>query len=301
MKKIFIIFMIVTFVVGCKRSEVKWDATGAFEATEVMVSAQNTGQIMALNVLEGDSLVSGQWVGYIDTTELALNRQQLLRTRAGVLVNGMDVPEQLASLDQQIAWQRSERERFAALVAADAATQKQLDDIDNQIAVLVRQRSAEYLRLTDGNSSLQRQAEALDFQIEQIGYRIAQSAVVAPIGGTVLVKYLEAGEFAGAGRPIFSMADLSRIYLRAYVTSDMLKDVKLGQKVKVYADFGDKNYRDYPGVVTWISSTAEFTPKTIQTASERADMVYAVKVAIVNDGYVKIGMYGLLTFQEPSE
>lgn len=298
MKNIFLLPMLVlvSAFVGCKSKEVKWDATGTFEATDVTVSARGTGNIMVLNVTEGEQLVMGQSLGYIDTLELDMQRHQLMRTREGVSDQGMDIAVQLASLDQQIAWQKSELARFQGLLAANAATQKQVDDITNQIAVLKRQRDAERLRMVDGNSNIDQQVRALDAQIDQITYRISQCAIEAPISGTVLVKYMEQGEFAAAGRPLFAMANLDSVYLRAYITSDLLSGVRLGQSAKVYADYGDKNYREYPGHVTWISGRAEFTPKTIQTNVERAEMVYAIKVAVKNDGYIKMGMYGLVTF-----
>lgn len=290
MKKIALIATI--FFAACSAKEVKWDATGVFEATEITVSSEGTGRIMQLDVVEGTKLVQGQQVGYIDTVQLSLTRLQLMASRSGALSLSSDIAKQIAATQRQIEWQRSEEMRYKGLLAQNAANQKQVDDISNQIAVLEKQLAAQRSTLENSNRSITDQAGAIDIQIAQIEDQLRKSRITSPIDGTVLVKFAEAGEFAATGRPLFTMADIANMYLRAYVTADMLTKMKLGQQVKVYSDFGDKEQREYAGTITWISDKAEFTPKNIQTRDERANMVYAVKITVANDGYLKIGMYG---------
>ena len=297
----------VSFVLAaCGNKEKEYDATGTFEATEVTVSAKATGELKTFDISEGQTVEQGAVVGSIDayqlqqtSEQLEAQKRQLGATRSATDSRRLDLEKQLSSINQQIANAQRERQRFTELVADGAVPKKQLDDINYQIKVLERQREATRDQIRSNNASLAEQSKGIGAQIDglnaqqrQIADQIANAQVKAPIAGTVLEKYVERGEFVAIGKPLFKMADVQNMYLRAYVTSNQLKDLKIGQKVKVFADFGDKQKKTYEGTIAWISSRSEFTPKTILTDDERADLVYAVKVAIKNDGYVKIGMYG---------
>ncbi|MDR2886223.1 MAG: HlyD family efflux transporter periplasmic adaptor subunit [Rikenellaceae bacterium] len=292
--KRFAIAALAMLAAACSRGNGDFDASGRFEATETVVSAEVAGRIIALDIQEGDELTAGQPVGQIDTVQLALQIDQLRASVRALESSRTDIGRQVAVTEQQIATQRSEQRRFQALVAADAANQKQVDDITNAIALLEKQLSAQRSTMESGNASLADQAAAARARIAQAGDQIVRSRITSPAPGTVLAKYAEAGEMAAAGRPLFKIGDVEHIYLRAYITADQLTQIKLGQTVTVYSDFGEKGRRSYEGKVTWISDRSEFTPKTIQTRDERADLVYAIKVAVENDGYLKIGMYGEL-------
>lgn len=293
MRKIFL-FVIPFMIASCGSGEVKWDATGTFESTEITVSAEANGRITALNVADGEQLTAGQVIGEIDTVQLYLKRCQLEAALGSSVNRRQDVAKQIAATQQQIKWQQGESTRFEKLLAQNAATQKQVDDITNQIAVLQKQLIAQRSSLESANRSIADESQSIEIQIAQVNDQLKKSRITSPITGTVLVRYAEAGEFTAVGKPLFTIADVGNMYLRAYVTSDMLTKMKLGQQVSVYSDFGADEQRDYKGVVEWISSRGEFTPKSIQTRNERANMVYAVKVAVENDGYLKIGMYGEL-------
>ena len=298
--------MISFVLAACGNKEKEYDATGTFEATEVTVSAKATGELKSFDISEGQTVEQGAVVGSIDayqlqqtSEQLEAQKRQLGATRSATDSRRLDLEKQLSSINQQIANAQRERQRFTELVADGAVPKKQLDDINYQIKVLERQREATRDQIRSNNASLAEQSKGIGAQIDglnaqqrQIADQIANAQVKAPIAGTVLEKYVERGEFVAIGKPLFKMADVQNMYLRAYVTSSQLKDLKIGQKVTVFADYGDKQKKTYEGTIAWISSRSEFTPKTILTDDERADLVYAVKVAIKNDGFVKIGMYG---------
>ena len=288
-KTLFIIAII--FLASCGNKSGNYDASGSFEATEVLVSAQASGQIMSLNVTEGQTLTVGQILGYIDTIQLSLKRKQLLPNMRAVDSRMYNVPVQIASLREQIAKQKTELARFQNLLKSNAATQKQVDDIASSIDVLQKQLDAQMATMSSANRSILNESEALQIQIEQIDDLLRKSIISSPIDGTVLAKYAEAGEVAAQGRPLFRVGDMENLFLRAYITSDQISQMKLGDKVRVFADFG-KEMKEYAGTITWISDKAEFTPKTIQTRNERANLVYAVKISVKNDGFLKSGMYG---------
>lgn len=297
MKNLFLMIVPLTLAVACTGNEVKWDATGSFEATEVTVSAEGSGNILSLSITEGQMLESGEFVGQIDTVQLYLNKLQLTASRSGAMSQRADIAKQIAATEQQIRWQESEQSRFEKLLSQNAATAKQLDDITNQISVLKRQLAAQRSTLENSNRSISDQAQALEVQIAQVEDQLRKCRITSPIRGTVLVRYAEQGEFTAVGKPLFTVANLDQIYLRAYITADQLTQMKLGQKVRVYADFGADSQREYQGIVEWISPRSEFTPKTIQTRDERANLVYAIKIATQNDGYLKIGMYGQVVLE----
>ena len=282
MKRIFIYCALPLLTAACGRSG-DFDATGTFEATEVVVSAEAAGRILRFDAEEGDVLEAGRQVGAIDTVQLYLQKLQLERQRASVVSNRPDIAKQAASLREQIAKQQTERRRVENLLRDGAATTKQLDDIDAQIKVLNGQLEAQLSTLRNNAASIDENSSSIDLQIARIEDQLAKCRIASPVAGTVLAKYSEAGELASVGRPLMKVADLDRIYLRAYFTSDQLAGLKLGQEVTVTADFG--------GIV-WIASESEFTPKTIQTRDSRANLVYAAKIAVENDGRLKIGLYG---------
>jgi len=310
MKKRLIVAGAVLMLCACGNKEKEYDATGTFEATEVTVSAKATGELKTFNISEGQAVEQGALVGSIDayqlqqtSEQLEAQKRQLGATRSATDSRRLDLEKQLSSISQQIANAQRERQRFAELVADGAVPKKQLDDINYQIKVLERQREATRDQIRSNNASLAEQSKGIGAQIDglnaqqrQIADQIANAQVKAPIAGTVLEKYVEQGEFVAIGKPLFKMADVQNMYLRAYVTSSQLKDLKIGQKVTVFADYGDKEKKTYEGTVAWISSRSEFTPKTILTDDERADLVYAVKISIKNDGFAKIGMYGEVRF-----
>lgn len=293
----FILILLVLFTaVGCGDSKNDYDATGLFEATEVVVSAEQNGRLLTFNAKEGSRLALGEQVGIIDTVQLWLKARQMGATRNVYAAQRPDLQKQVASTRQQLAKAKEDQARYAALVKDGAANRKLLDDAASQVRVLSRQLEAQLSTLNNSTQSLNAQMGTADLQRAQVLDQLAKCHIQAPIAGTVLETYAEEGEFATVGKPLFKMADTDNMYLRAYVTSAQLSKVRIGQQVQVFADFGDDNRRTYKGRVTWISDRGEFTPKTILTDDERADQVYAVKIALRNDGYVKIGMYGEVKF-----
>lgn len=273
-------------------SKAQYDAQGTFEATEVVVSSEATGRILLFDVEEGMPVTAGTTVGTIDSLQLHLQRKQLAAQLSALVGSRPDIKAQAASLREQIAKQQTERNRVKNMLRDGAATQKQLDDIEAQIRVLESQLTATLSTLGKNTATIDGNAAALEAQIAALDDRIAKCRITPPADGTVLVKYAEAGELAAAGKPLMKIADLDNVYLRAYFTSDQLGRIKLGDKVRVVADFGDDERYDYEGRIAWIASESEFTPKTIQTWDSRANLVYAVKIAVKNDGRLKIGLAG---------
>ena len=306
---------VLLFLAACGNKEKAYDATGIFEATEVTVSAKSSGELKAFDVSEGQSIEYGAVVGRIDAYQLQMTveqlesqKRQLAASRNATNSRQLDLEKQLSSISQQIANAQRERQRFTELVNDGAVPRKQLDDINYQIKVLERQREATREQIRSNNASLEEQSkgiaaqmEGIDAQRKQMADQIANTEIKAPMAGTVLEKYVERGEFVATGKPLFKIADTQNMFLRAYVTSAQLQNIKVGQKVKVFADYGDGQKKEYDGSIAWVSSRSEFTPKTILTDDERADLVYAVKVAFKNDGYAKIGMYGEVKFQVTSD
>ena len=290
MKKVLYI-AVSLLAIACSK-EAEFDAQGTFEATEVVVSSEATGRILNFDIEEGMAIVANQAVGTIDSLQLHLQRKQLLAQQSALLTSRPDVKKQVASLREQIVKQKSELRRVENMLSDGAATQKQKDDIEAQIKILKGQLEATLSTLSKNTSTINDNSVALEAQIAALDDRISKCRILSPVGGTVLVKYAEAGELASVGKPLMKIADLKNIYLRAYFTSDQLANIKLGDEVKVVADFGGEERYDYTGRVAWISSESEFTPKTIQTKDSRANLVYAVKIAVENDGRLKIGLAG---------
>lgn len=295
---------------SCKDHKNNYDASGTFEATETIIPAEANGIIEALNVHEGQTLDSGMVIGYIDTTQLYLKKKQL---EAQVKAMGYKLPDiaaQTAQFNQQAAVTQSdldyllnEKKRTENLVKADAATPKQLDDINakiatakEQIKAIYKQGAAQESALNTQRAGISADVQPLYFQIGQLNDQLEKSKIINPVNGTILTKFAQENEMATIGKPLYSIADLSTIILRAYITGNQFSAIKLRQKVKVIVDDTSGKTKNYEGTIEWISDKAEFTPKTIQTKDERANLVYAVKIRVKNDGYLKIGMYGEVEF-----
>lgn len=291
MKKIILFSIAAVLLAACQNKE-KYDATGIFEANTVTVSAETSGNLVMFNVEEGDSIVAGQQVGLVDTVLLALQKKQIQSQQLATEKSSPDIAAQAAALRSQIAHQQSECDRIARLLADGAATQKQSDDANAQLRTLRGQLEGLLSSLDKNRSSITESASALQYQKEQIEEQIRKSSITAPITGTVLQKYAERGEYASPGRPLFKLANLDDIYLRSYFTVSQLAYIRIGQEVTVVADFGGDEQYEYRGIITWIAQESEFTPKSIQTRDSRANLVYAVKIAVINDGRLKLGQYG---------
>lgn len=277
---------------ACGNGMPDYDATGTFEATEVIVSAEAAGKLWKLEVEEGTRLKAGAEVGLIDTVQLYLKKLQLEASMKSVESQRPDLAKQIAATKQQIATAVREKKRVENLLEAGAANRKQLDDWDAQLKLLEKQLAAQESSLQNSTNSLTEQGNSVAIQVAQVEDQLNKCHISSPVEGTVLAKYAEAGELATIGKPLFKVGEVERMYLRAYITSEQLSAVKLGDRVTVYADYGNAEQKRYAGTVTWISDSAEFTPKTILTKNERANLVYAVKIAVENDGALKIGMYG---------
>lgn len=347
MKKIIFLLAIAAATTACTNDK-DWDATGTFEATEVVVSAEVAGEIMAFNIEEGQTVEAGKQLGYLDMTQLELqksqfdankdnlsatrsqldaskeqmssNKLQIDATHSATTSHVLDLEKQVASIKQQIANLKKEKARFTAMLKDNAASQKQVDDITYQILVLEKQLTATQDQISSNNQSFSQQGQGyiaqkqgveaqikgveaqqkgidaqqrgIEAQKSIVDKQLQNSIIMSPVNGTILTKYAQLGEYATIGKPLFKVADLSVVYLRAYFTSDQLADIKVGQQVKVIADYGGGKTRNYTGKITWISSESEFTPKSIQTKDTRANLVYAVKIAVKNDGYLKLGLTG---------
>lgn len=290
MKKLIIV--LAAFVAGCAGGEIKYDASGTFEAVETIVSAEANGIIKRFTVEEGQELKANQVVGYVDSVQLYLKKKQLEAQIAAVLSKKPNIAIQIASLQEQLRQAQREQTRVENLLKADAATQKQLDDATAQVEIIKKQIAAQESSLGITSKSINEESGPLTVQIAQLEDQLSKCKIVNEVNGTVLTKYAEVNEMTATGKPLYKIADLSEIILRAYVTGDQLPDLKLGQHVTVLIDAPENSYKEYPGEIQWISCKAEFTPKTIQTKDERANLVYAVKIRVKNDGLIKIGMYG---------
>lgn len=304
MKRFFLFATTATalFATSCRNNQTPHDATGTFEATEIIVSSEVPGKILSLNITEGDFLKQGQHIGDIDTVQLYLKKIQLEATSKSVKVRKPDIRLQIAATEDQINKAITEKNRVSNLLRDGAATQKQLDDADSQLKVLRSTLAAQKDQLSTSSEGLDKESHVYQVQVEQINDQLRRSRILSPINGTVLTKYKEAGEMTDAGRALFKIADTEHLFLRAYVISDQLPQIKIGQKATVFINNGNDAQKSYSGIVSWISSEAEFTPKTIQTKDERQNLVYAVKIAVNNkDNGIKIGMYGDVDFKQRTD
>ena len=294
-----IIFTLGTFMflLSCNRNKFEHDASGTFEATEVIVSSEANGKLESFQLTEGDQLAKGQYVGYVDSIQLYLKKRQLLATNKAIQVKRPDISIQVSSIKEQIAKAEFEKRRIQRLLADNAATQKQLDDANSQIEVLKKSLNAQENSLSTSVNSLNEESNTNTIQVSQIEDQLKKCKIINPIQGTVLNKFVEEKEVVTQGKALYKIADTKNLFLRAYIVSEQLEKIKIGQKVKVFISISEDKQKSYPGAITWISDKAEFTPKTIQTQDERQNLVYAVKIAVTNtDGLIKIGMYGDVDF-----
>ena len=297
MKKIMIMAGAVMMLCACGNNEKDFDATGVFEATETTIYAEQSGALVTFDVNEGDIVGKSKEVGLIDTTQLWLKIKHAEASRNVFQSQKPDKEKQIAATRRQLEKARQDQKRYSELVADGAAPSKMLDDANSQVEVLESQLAALNSSLNISSNALDRQIEATEVQEAQLRDQLSKCHISTPTSGTILEKYVERGEYVAPGKPLFKMADTDNMFIRAYVTTAQLSAIKVGQSASVYADYGDGKKKEYQGKVSWISSKSEFTPKTILTDDERADLVYALKVAIKNDGYVKIGMYGEVKFE----
>jgi HlyD family secretion protein len=294
--KILYLALLSLSLFACSGGNGKFDATGTFESEEVIVSSEATGKLIKFDIEEGNALKQNQAVGLVDTVQLYLKKKQLEASVKALLSKQPDIVTQLATIQEQINTVTTEKKRFENLVQSNAATTKQLDDINSQLDLLNKQYAATKSNLTITKQGLQSETYPLQAQIEQIQDQINRSIIKNPVEGTVLSRYSKQNEITSTGKALYKIANLSDMTLRAYVNGDQLGQIKLGQKVKVLVDKGSGEQKEMSGEIYWVSSKAEFTPKTIQTKDERANLVYAVKIKVKNDGYLKIGMYGEVVF-----
>ena len=308
MKKLFFVSTasFTLLIISCNKNGNGFDASGTFEANETIVSSELPGKILSFNVEEGMQLGKDSIVGSVDATSIDLQQQQVEASIKALNEKTSSPAQQVQLLQNELTVQQSqldnllhERTRIENLLKADAATGKQLDDLNSQIDVakkrmtVTQQQIAVYKNnVATQNRSILSEADPLKKRIAQLEDQAQRANIVNPVSGTVITKYAEAGEITSAGKALYKIADLSELNLRAYINGVQLPTIKLGQQVKVMIDQGEKEYKEYPGTIIWISDKAEFTPKTIQTKEERANLVYAVKVKVQNDGFLKIGMYG---------
>lgn len=292
LKLLVLFFVSVTAFTACRAGDERIVASGVFEATEVIVSSESIGRILQFSVDEGDFVERGKTLLEIDSVQLELKKEQLLSGIETARNRRIAIETQLAPIIQQIITAEKEKERVENLLNAGAVNEKQLDDLNAQVSLLKKQLTAQRATLEKNNQILDREIVSLEIQVKQLDDQIKRCTVTSPMRGLILVMYAQAGEFSAAGKALLKIARMEQMFLRAYITSDQLSTMKMGQAVEVLADFGDKETRIYEGTITWISNEAEFTPKTVQTRDERSNLVYAVKVSVENDGYLKIGMYG---------
>ncbi len=316
MKKLLLLLLISSGIIlgSCNGNGNNFDGSGTFEADETIVSSELAGKITFLNIEEGSLLAKDSIIGAVDATNISLQQEQVEASIRALSEKTSDPSAQVQLLQNQLTVQQSqlnnllyEKTRIETLVKADAATGKQLDDINSQIDIANKQMTVTRQQIVVYQNNIGTQNRSILSETDPLKKRIAQlkdqeqrANIINPINGTVTTKYAETGEITSAGKAIYKIADLSLLNLRAYITGVQLPKVKLNQTVKVMIDEGAKKYKEYSGTIIWISDKAEFTPKTIQTKEERANLVYAIKVKVKNDGYLKIGMYGEVKFWPPS-
>jgi HlyD family secretion protein len=293
MKNNFIhIVCIVALCISCNTNDDPADATGSFEAVEIIIASEATGKLLSFTISEGEQLNAGQLVGAVDSTQLYLTRMQLVQNKKAILSGRPDTRAQIESLKKELANAIDDRNRIANLVKGGVASQKQLDDADSRVSILQARINSQSSALGTTTSALNEQAGSTEIQLAQVEDQLRKCKLVNPVTGVVLTKYAEQNELTSIGKPLYKIADLSTMILRAYVSGNQLAQLKLNQKVTVSTDDGKGGLKATEGTVIWISDKAEFTPKTIQTKDERANLVYAIKVRVKNDGTYKIGMYG---------
>ncbi|MDP3353054.1 MAG: HlyD family efflux transporter periplasmic adaptor subunit [Flavobacteriaceae bacterium] len=284
-KIIFGLIIIFSLMISCKNGNDKADGYGNFEAVEITVSAENNGKLILFSVDEGQSIKKGRFIGYIDTIPLTLKKEQLQVSKSIITSKSSGVLSQISVLEAQLRTANISKNRIQNLLKENAGTQQQLDDINGKIDVINQQiRSVEIQ-----NSTVVNELKSIDVQINQLEDQLQKSKIINPIDGTVLVKYAEPNEITSFGKPLYKIANLNTMQLKVYISENQLTSIKIGQNVTVKVD-ADKSMKNFEGIISWIASEAEFTPKIIQTKEERVNLVYAVKVEVKNDGSLKIGM-----------
>ncbi|HIP48843.1 MAG TPA: HlyD family efflux transporter periplasmic adaptor subunit [Lutibacter sp.] len=287
MKKLALLLLATFVFTSCDKEVIKADAYGNFEATEITVSAESNGKIIQLDLTEGESISKGKTIAQIDTIQLQLKKEQLEVAKSIIYTKSKGVLSQISVLKAQKETANTNKKRVEALIADNVGTQKQLDDVNGKISVINRQiRSIEIQ-----NAGVVNEVKKLDAQIKEIEYQISKCKITNPVDGTVLIKYVEPNEIIGFGRPLYKIADMSEMLFKGYISEPQLANLKIGQEVTLKIDAPD-GMKEYTGKISWIASQAEFTPKIIQTKEERVKLVYAIKIAVVNDGSLKIGMPG---------
>ncbi len=298
MKVKFSVFSAISlFIIACSSNRNEFDASGNFEAVETIISAEANGKILAFDITEGQDLKRDQVIGYIDSTQLYLTKLQLAQNRKAILSGRPDIKIQLDALQKELENAVSDRNRIENLVRGEVASQKQLDDANSRIAVIQSKIEAQKSALNTSSNSLTEQSSAVEIQAAQVEDRLHKCRIINPVAGTVLVKYVEPFEMAVQGRPLYKIASMDTLVMRVYVSATQLSQIKIGQKAEVYVDKSKKDYKKYDGTISWISSTAEFTPKIVLTKEERVTLVYAIKILVKNDGFLKIGMPGDVSFE----
>jgi len=292
----FTLILSMLFFSGCNNSDGESDAYGNFEATEVLISAESNGKLLEFILSEGDQLTVGQKIGLIDTIPLYLKKKQMFARIEALNTKTLDIPSQINVLIERKSVIEREKHRIENLFQEGAATRKQLDDINGELDVLNRELQATKERLETNNQGVLSEILPIERQIDEINDQITRSVIVNPVNGTVLTKYAEQYELVNFGKPLYHIADLSKMYLRAFIGGDYLSKIKLGQEVRIFIDSGKDDLKEYSGTISWISDKSEFTPKIVQTKEERVNLVYAIKVQVVNDGDIKIGMPGEVKF-----
>ena len=295
MKNIIFAGLALVCLFSCSDNKNQYDATGAFETTEVMVSAEVNGKLLAFSQYEGGLVEPGVELGYVDSMQLFYQKQQLRSQLGGIDVRKPDLQKQISIIEQQLRFAKGELQRAENIVKAGAGNQIQVDDWKSRVNVLESQLIAQRSTLSKTTKGADSEIESIQYKIMQLDDQISKCIVQSPIKGIVLTQFAEEGEFVTMGKPLFKVANMDVLYLRAYVQYSDLTEIKLGQDVSVFADYGESR-KEYPGRITWISSESEFTPKGIQTKDERESLVYAIKIAVENDGFLKIGQYGEVEF-----
>ena len=293
----FLLFLLFTTFIGCSADKNQFDASGNFETDEVIISAEASGKIMKLQLEEGENIKSGQQIGYIDSLAFYLQKEQLRANIGAILSKEPQTNIQLQVIKEQIKKAEKEQKRLNNLSIQDAIRSKDIDDINSQLEVLKKQYDAELSTLNTTTHSLVDETYPVKFQIKLLEDQLRKCKIVNPINGMVLTKYALQDEITIIGKPLYKIANLDTMTLRAYITGDQLSQIKLDQEGKIFVDNGAKQYKELGGTIQWISEKSEFTPKTIQTKDERANLVYAIKIRVKNDGFLKIGMYGEVLFK----
>jgi len=281
---------------SCTAKNETADATGSFEAIETIISAEATGKLLKFDINEGDEVKAGELIGYIDSMQMHLTRLQLQQSQKALLSGRPDINTQLEALQRELDNATADKQRIENLVKGNVASQKQLDDANTRIAVLQSKIAAQKSQLGTSTSTLNEQARTISLQLAQVEDQLRKCKILNPVSGTILSTYVNPFEMTAAGKPLYKVADLSTVELKAYITQDQFSKIKVSQPVKVLVDAEAGNMKTYDGTIAWINSKAEFTPKTIQTKDERANLVYVIKVRVKNDGLLKIGMYGEVKF-----